>query len=52
MTAFAVPTSTSGIGQTGTRRFVISEDGVMRRAPTLTGPPDEKEAGDITPKGN
>src|SRR5213078_3884363 len=28
--ASAVPTSTSGVGQTGTRRFAISEDGVLR----------------------
>jgi type IV pilus assembly protein PilA len=28
--AYAYPVTTSGIGQTGTRRFGISEDGVMR----------------------
>jgi prepilin-type N-terminal cleavage/methylation domain-containing protein len=28
--ATAIPTTTSGVGQTGTRRFGISEDGVLR----------------------
>lgn len=39
--AYAVPTVTSGIGQTGTRRFAITEDGVLRGDSTLTAPADE-----------
>ena len=34
----AMPTSTSGIGQTGYRRFATTEDGVMRGDTTLTVP--------------
>ncbi len=34
----AVPTSTSGISQTGTRRFAMTEDGVLRGDATLTVP--------------
>lgn len=36
----AVPTSTSGVGQTGTRRFALIEDGVIRGDTTLTVPAD------------
>lgn len=36
--ATAVPTSTSGITQTGTRRFALTEDGVLRGDRTLTLP--------------
>lgn len=36
----AVPTGTSGAGQTGTRRFAMTEDGVMRADTTLTVPAD------------
>jgi prepilin-type N-terminal cleavage/methylation domain-containing protein len=36
--AYAVPTSTSGITQTGTRRFAIAEDGVLRGDTTLSAP--------------
>jgi prepilin-type N-terminal cleavage/methylation domain-containing protein len=39
--ATAVPTTTSGVGQTGTRRFGISEDGVMHGDTTLTVYADE-----------
>jgi prepilin-type N-terminal cleavage/methylation domain-containing protein len=38
--AFAVPSVTSGVGQTGTRRFAIANDGVLRGDTTLTAPPD------------
>jgi len=36
--AYAVPVTTSGIGQTGTRRFGISEDAVLRGDTTLSAP--------------
>jgi prepilin-type N-terminal cleavage/methylation domain-containing protein len=41
--ATAVPTTTSGVGQTGTRRFGISEDGALRgdNSPPLTPYADE-----------
>jgi prepilin-type N-terminal cleavage/methylation domain-containing protein len=39
--AYAIPLVTSGIGQTGTRRFAITEDGVLRGDSTLTAPADE-----------
>ena len=50
--AYAVPTVTSGIGQTGTRRFAISEDGVMRGDLTLTVPADEAAVRAMPPLGN
>lgn len=36
----AVPTSTSGVGQTGTRRFAMTEDGVIKSDTTLDVPAD------------
>ena len=36
--ATAVPTITSGVGQTGTRRFGITEDGVMHGDSTALTP--------------
>jgi type IV pilus assembly protein PilA len=45
----AVPTNPSGVGQTGTRRFSITEDGVLRADTTLTVPADRAEAEGITP---
>lgn len=50
--AYAVPTITSGIGQTGTRRFALSEDGVVRGDATLTAPADIAEVRAMTPMGN
>ena len=50
--AYALPTSTSGIGQTGTRRFAISEDGVLRGDATLTAPVDEAGVRTMPPMGN
>ena len=50
--AHAVPTITSGIGQTGTRRFAISEDGVLRGDATLTAPADANEVKTMPPLGN
>jgi len=37
--AYAYPVTTSGFSQTGTRRFAISEDGVLRGDTDLTAPP-------------
>jgi prepilin-type N-terminal cleavage/methylation domain-containing protein len=39
--AYALPLVTSGITQTGTRRFAITEDGVLRGDLDLTAPADE-----------
>ena len=39
--AYAIPLVTSGIGKTGTRRFAITEDGVLRGDQNLTAPADE-----------
>jgi type IV pilus assembly protein PilA len=50
--AYAVPTTTSGLSQTGTRRFAISEDGVLRGDSTLTAPADEAEVRSMPPMGN
>ena len=49
---YAIPTTTSGIGQTGTRRFATSEDGVLRGDLTLTAPADETAVRAIRPMGN
>jgi type IV pilus assembly protein PilA len=49
---YAVPTNTSGIGQTGTRRFAVSEDGVLRGDSTLSPPADEVAVKAMTPLGN
>ena len=50
--AYAIPTTTSGIGQTGTRRFGISEDGVLRGDTTLTAPANEAAVKAMGPLGN
>ena len=49
---FALPATTSGVGQTGTRRFAISEDGVLRGDTTLSAPADEAAVQAINPVGN
>ena len=49
---FALPSVTSGVGQTGTRRFAISEDGVLRGDTTLTAPADEAAVQGMNPVGN
>ena len=49
---YAVPTFTSGIGQTGTRRFAISEDGVLRGDTTLTAPADVAAVRAMSALGN
>jgi type IV pilus assembly protein PilA len=50
--AFALPATTSGVGATGTRRFGISEDGVLRGDTDLTAPADEAAVQAISPVGN
>ncbi len=49
---FAMPATTSGVGATGTRRFAISEDGVLRGDTTLTAPADEAAVQAMTALGN
>jgi type IV pilus assembly protein PilA len=49
---YAIPTVTSGIGQTGTRRFAISEDSVLRGDNTLTAPADGAAVKAMSPLGN
>ena len=50
--ATAVPTITSGIPQTGTRRFGVSEDGVLHGDSTLTVYIDEDDLKASTVLGN
>ena len=50
--AFCVPSITSGVGQTGTRRFAIQEDGVLRGDTTLSGPASAAAVTAMNPVGN
>jgi prepilin-type N-terminal cleavage/methylation domain-containing protein len=50
--AYGLPATTSGFGATGTRRFAISYDGVLRGDTTLTAPADEAAVQAMTPLGN
>ena len=51
--AYALPATTSGVGATGTRRFAIAEDGVLRGDTTLTtAPADRAAVGAMTALGN
>ncbi len=50
--AYALPHVTSGVGQTGTRRFAISEDGVLRGDTTLTAPGTEAAVQAMNALGN
>ena len=50
--AYGIPIVDTGIGQTGTRRFAMSEDGVLRGDATLTAPADITEVKNISPMGN
>ena len=50
--AYAIPTITNGIGMTGSRRFAISEDGVLRGDATLVAPADEAAVQAMNPMGN
>jgi type IV pilus assembly protein PilA len=47
----AVPTSTSGIAQTGTRRFGMTEDGVLRGDKTLVVPANHAVVQGMQPLG-
>jgi type IV pilus assembly protein PilA len=49
---YAIPITTSGIGQTGTRRFAISEDAVLRGDTTLTPPANGAAVKAMSPLGN
>lgn len=50
--AYAVPTVTSGLAKTGSRRFAISEDGVLRGDTTLAAPADQTEVQGMGAVGN
>ena len=50
--ATAVPSSTSGVTQTGTRRFGITQVGVMRGDTTLTVPADGAAVNAMSALGN
>jgi type IV pilus assembly protein PilA len=50
--AFCKPSVTSGVGQTGTRRFGITEDGVLRGDTTLSSPADAAAVVAMNPVGN
>jgi prepilin-type N-terminal cleavage/methylation domain-containing protein len=50
--AYAIPVTSSGIGQTGTRRFGITEDAVLRGDATLSAPADEAAVIAMNAMGN
>lgn len=50
--AYARPATTSGAGQTGTRRFGITEGGVLRGDTTLSAPADEAAVNAMPAMGN
>jgi prepilin-type N-terminal cleavage/methylation domain-containing protein len=50
--AIAMPQVTSGVSQTGTRRFGITEDGVLHGDNTLTAYTDENDVVNSTTTGN
>ena len=50
--AYALPATSSGIGATGTRRFAITEDSVLRADATLSAPADETVVQAIPPLRN
>jgi hypothetical protein len=50
--ATAVPSSTSGVTQTGTRRFGITQVGVMRGDTTLTAPANAASVDAMSALGN
>jgi prepilin-type N-terminal cleavage/methylation domain-containing protein len=50
--AYAVPTTTSGVSQTGTRRFAITQVGVLRGDTTMTAPADCAAIDALTALGN
>ena len=50
--AHCVPATTSGVSQTGTRRFGITQTGVLRGDTTMTAPADIDEVEAMNPLGN
>jgi type IV pilus assembly protein PilA len=50
--AYAIPTTATGFRSTGTRRFALTEDGVMRVDSTLSAPADENAVKLMSPNGN
>lgn len=50
--ATAVPATTSGVAQTGTRRFAITQSGVLRGDATLSAPADIAAINGIPALGN
>jgi prepilin-type N-terminal cleavage/methylation domain-containing protein len=47
--AYAFPVTTTGISSTGSRRFAITEDGVLRGDTDLTSPPANQVAAQAMP---
>ena len=50
--ATAIPSTTSGVSQTGTRRFAITQVGVMRGDTTMTAPADNGAIDAMAALGN
>lgn len=50
--AYALPHTTSGLGRTGTLRFAIAEDGVLRADRTISAPANRAAVGNMTAAGN
>lgn len=50
--AYAIPTTASGIGKSGSRRFGITEDGVLRGDSNLAAPANEAAVLLMGPVGN
>ena len=50
--AYGVPATTTGVNQTGTRRFAISHVGVLRGDTTLSAPTDVSEVNGMSVLGN
>jgi type IV pilus assembly protein PilA len=51
--AYAFPVTTTGISSTGSRRFALTEDGVLRGDTSLTAPPGSQTAAQaMAPLGN
>ncbi|PYS74376.1 MAG: pili assembly chaperone [Acidobacteria bacterium] len=50
--AYAVPATTTGVGQTGTRRFAMTHVGVLRGDTTLSAPSDVAEIDAMSVMGN
>lgn len=50
--ATAIPSVTSGVAQSGNRRFAITQAGILRGDTTLTAPTTVADIGLISPTGN